>query len=52
MKIHEYQARQILAEAGVPVPPAEVVRTPDEAAYSLTEWLNRAHKRAGTGAAG
>src|SRR5438874_576500 len=29
MKIHEYQARQILAAAGVPVPPAEVVRTPN-----------------------
>ncbi|HSV16339.1 MAG TPA: ADP-forming succinate--CoA ligase subunit beta [Tepidisphaeraceae bacterium] len=35
MKIHEYQARQILAEAGIPVPPAEVVRTPDEAAAAL-----------------
>jgi succinyl-CoA synthetase beta subunit len=32
MKIHEYQARQILADAGIPVPSAEVVRTPDEAA--------------------
>lgn len=32
MKIHEYQARQILADGGVPVPPAEVVRTPEEAA--------------------
>jgi succinyl-CoA synthetase beta subunit len=31
MKIHEYQARQILSENGIPVPPAEVVRTPDEA---------------------
>src|SRR5258705_4895546 len=35
MKIHEYQARQILAEAGIPVPPAEVVRTPDEAAAAF-----------------
>src|SRR5205085_7404287 len=35
MKIHEYQARQILSEAGVPVPPAEVVRTPDEAAAAF-----------------
>jgi succinyl-CoA synthetase beta subunit len=35
MKIHEYQARQILSEAGVPVPPAEVVRTPDEAATAF-----------------
>jgi succinyl-CoA synthetase beta subunit len=31
MKIHEYQARQLLAEGGIPVPPAEVVRTADEA---------------------
>lgn len=28
MKIHEYQARQLLAESGVPVPPASVVDTP------------------------
>src|SRR5690242_17341697 len=32
MKIHEYQARQILSDHGIPVPPGEVVRTPDEAA--------------------
>jgi len=32
MKIHEYQARQILAEHGIPVPPAEVVRSPEAAA--------------------
>jgi succinyl-CoA synthetase beta subunit len=32
MKIHEYQARQILSDSGIPVPQAEVVRTPDEAA--------------------
>jgi succinyl-CoA synthetase beta subunit len=32
MKIHEYQARQILSEHGIPVPAAEVVRSPDEAA--------------------
>ncbi len=35
MKIHEYQARQILTTAGIPVPPAEVVRTPDEAAEAF-----------------
>src|SRR5438552_6946613 len=38
MKIHEYQARQILADAGVPVPPAEVVRTPDEAAEAFKKF--------------
>ena len=38
MKIHEYQARQILAEAGIPVPPAEVVRTPEEAADAFKKF--------------
>src|SRR5688500_18268789 len=38
MKIHEYQARQILSEAGIPVPPAEVVRTPDEAAAAFKQY--------------
>src|SRR5450432_446642 len=32
MKIHEYQARQILTDNGIPVPPPEVVRSPEEAA--------------------
>ena len=27
MKIHEYQARQIFPKNGIPVPPAEVVRS-------------------------
>jgi len=31
MKVHEYQARELLAEAGVPVPPAKAVETPEEA---------------------
>jgi succinyl-CoA synthetase beta subunit len=35
VKIHEYQARQILANHGIPVPPAEVVRSPDEAAAAF-----------------
>ena len=35
MKIHEYQARQILGKYGIPVPPAEVVRTADEAAAAF-----------------
>ncbi len=38
MKIHEYQARQILSEAGVPVPPAEIVRSPDEAAKAFDKF--------------
>ncbi len=32
MNIHEYQARRILAERGVPVPKGKVATTPDEAA--------------------
>jgi succinyl-CoA synthetase beta subunit len=31
MKIHEYQARSLLADAGVPVPPSEVVEAVDAA---------------------
>ncbi|MGE5610438.1 MAG: ADP-forming succinate--CoA ligase subunit beta [Bacillota bacterium] len=40
MKIHEYQARQILSENGIPVPPGEVVRSADEAAEAINR-LNR-----------
>jgi succinyl-CoA synthetase beta subunit len=29
MKIHEYQARQILSDSGIPVPPAQVVHSPE-----------------------
>src|SRR5919204_3649650 len=32
MKIHEYQAKQLLARFGVPTPPGEVATTPEEAA--------------------
>jgi succinyl-CoA synthetase beta subunit len=38
MKIHEYQARQILSECGIPVPPAEVVRNPEEAADAFKKF--------------
>ena len=38
MKIHEYQARQILSDNGIPVPPAEVVRSPDEAATAFKKF--------------
>jgi succinyl-CoA synthetase beta subunit len=31
MKVHEYQARMLLAEAGVPVPPSQVVESEAEA---------------------
>ena len=36
MKIHEYQAKEILRAAGVPVPKSIVARTPDEAAAAFT----------------
>src|SRR6266540_2635888 len=38
MKIHEYQARQLLSAVGVPVPPAEVVRTPEAAAEAFLQF--------------
>src|SRR3954465_4410255 len=38
MKIHEYQSRKLLADAGIPVPPAEVVFTPDEAATAFKKF--------------
>ena len=37
MKIHEYQAKQLLAESGVPVPKGIVARTADDAARAFTE---------------
>ena len=36
MKIHEYQAKQLLAQAGVAVPKGIVARTPEEAAQAFT----------------
>ncbi|HEX8339499.1 MAG TPA: ADP-forming succinate--CoA ligase subunit beta [Tepidisphaeraceae bacterium] len=38
MKIHEYQARDILKQAGIPVPEAQVVRTADEAAEAFARF--------------
>ncbi|MGC8625638.1 MAG: ADP-forming succinate--CoA ligase subunit beta [Phycisphaerae bacterium] len=37
MKIHEYQARELLAKAGIPVPAARVVDTADQAAMAFEE---------------
>jgi succinyl-CoA synthetase beta subunit len=39
MKIHEYQAKQIFAEAGMPVPAGEVAETPTDA-FAIAEKLN------------
>ena len=38
MKIHEYQAKSLLAQAGVPVPQGKVVATADEAAKVFEEF--------------
>ena len=37
MKIHEYQAKQLLREAGVAVPEGIVAKTPEEAAEAFTK---------------
>jgi len=42
MKIHEYQAREFLAEAGVPVPQAQVVETVDAAVAAYERMGGRA----------
>jgi len=44
MKIHEYQAKELLAAAGATIPKHVVVRTPDEAAAAFDQL-------GGTGAA-
>ena len=40
MKIHEYQAKELLAAAGANVPKHVVVRTPDEAAAAFDQLSN------------
>lgn len=40
MKIHEYQAKELFAQAGIPVPPGEVATTPVEA-FEIAERINR-----------
>jgi succinyl-CoA synthetase beta subunit len=40
MKIHEYQARQILSDNGITVPQAEVVRSPDEAGEAFKRFAS------------
>jgi succinyl-CoA synthetase beta subunit len=41
MKIHEYQARQILSEFGVPVPPAEVARSVEAATAAYRKFASQ-----------
>ena len=40
MKVHEYQARELLDKAGVPVPAGSMVQTVDEAAARASELLH------------
>ncbi|HRX86493.1 MAG TPA: ADP-forming succinate--CoA ligase subunit beta [Phycisphaerae bacterium] len=41
MKVHEYQARELLREAGVPVPSAHVIETPEAAVKAFNEIKSR-----------
>ena len=41
MKIHEYQARRLLTEAGVPVPPGEVAESAGQAASAFGKLSGR-----------
>ena len=40
MKIHEYQARELLAEAGIPVPEGAMVRSADDAEAEAKRLLD------------
>ncbi len=41
MKVHEYQAKELFAEAGIPVPPGEVATTATEA-FEIATRINQA----------
>jgi succinyl-CoA synthetase beta subunit len=45
MNIHEYQARQLLSQHGVSVPPGEAVSTPDDAQRVAAQLLADGHKK-------
>src|SRR5438034_7391453 len=45
MNIHEYQAKQLLAQMGVPVPPGNVATTPAEARSTAEKLFAAGHKR-------
>jgi succinyl-CoA synthetase beta subunit len=45
MNIHEYQAKQLFAQHGVPVPPGNVVTKPGEAKDTAEKLIARGHKR-------
>lgn len=52
MKIHEYQAKEILARYGIPVPQGRVATTPEQAAEIATELGGRAVVKAQVHAGG
>ena len=41
MNLHEYQARDILRQRGIPVPPGEVATTPDQVRAIATRFGDR-----------
>ena len=45
MNIHEYQAKQLFAQMGVPVPPGNVATTPAEARATAEKLFAAGHKR-------
>jgi len=52
MEIHEYQAKEILAQFGVPVPPGGLAYSPEQAAYRAREisgdkWVVKAQIHSG-----
>jgi succinyl-CoA synthetase beta subunit len=52
MNFHEYQAKQLFADYGIPVPPGKVAATPDEAADAAKalggeQWMVKAQIHAG-----
>jgi succinyl-CoA synthetase beta subunit len=52
MKVHEYQAKEILAKYGIPVPKGRVANTPEEAAEIATELGGKAIVKAQVHAGG
>ena len=52
MKIHEYQAKELLAKYGVPIPKGRVATTPEEAAEITTELGGKAIVKAQVHAGG
>src|SRR5438552_16893200 len=45
MNIHEYQAKQLFAQAGVPVPPGDIAMTPEEARATAEKLFGAGHRK-------